>query len=343
MEIGVMRQNENLLDKLAGYDGIAVICIISADGRCLYFSNHETKGDRTIKYKTVLGRRYLIAEYEDDAGVEQKIFDNNRIQGILNYNVSNIDGRKEYRFDITGKRSLQEIADERKLCRDDVQAIYNGISNIAGCISDYLIEPEHILIEPEYIFISESKVKAGAGDKEGEVKGGAGAGCGYGVGYRVRFIFSLAVSEDFESKLDGLNRFVLENIDYDDKKLVELVCGIYDMTALEKQDISQLADYINDCFGSMSEEGTDGSVGFGSPCEEQKMSAQQDAGFNTGAYWWESFKAGGQRALGSAARNRPVFVETSGDVRELIKRVAAFIIVLLILAAGAFAAYLKER
>ena len=280
----------------------------------------------------MLGRRYLIAEYEDDAGFEQKIFGNNRIPGLVDYRTEHIDGKKAYWFDITGKRSLQEIADERKLCRDDVQAIYNGIRDISDCVRDYLIEPEHIVLEPEYIFISESRVKAGAG-----------GGCGYGIEGCVRFILLLDRSEEFDSKLDELNRFMLENIDYDDRQLVEMVCRIYDMTALEKQDISQLADYINGCQGSMSEESTDGSVGFGSPCAEQKMSAQQDTGFNIGAHWGESFKAGGQHALDFAARNKPVFMETSGDVKELLKRVAAFIIVLLILAAGAFVVYLKER
>lgn len=77
----------------------------------------------------------------------------NNVKSILNSYSAEIDSRLQYWYNISGKRSLQDYVDEEGLSIDFVINLFEAINYAYGRLTKYLIDPSHIFLTPESLFL----------------------------------------------------------------------------------------------------------------------------------------------------------------------------------------------
>lgn len=150
------------------------------------------------EYKNDLGVSRLIFEldgaYEED--YRSRMILSNRVPGILPCVIGRVDERTRFCFEITGTRALKEELAERPAGMPLIQNLITSLLQAREGCAAYLIPAMNILLDPEYIFMS---------------------------GDTFSFCFLPAWERDFAEAFHELTGALLERVDYEDQKAVELV------------------------------------------------------------------------------------------------------------------------
>ena len=80
-------------------------------------------------------------------------------EGILPMRLHKVDGEKEYVYDLSGVIPLKKYFSEHPLTADKVKELLEGVFQCYKQAQQYLLEPEHLVIDPEYIFYSTAQKK----------------------------------------------------------------------------------------------------------------------------------------------------------------------------------------
>ena len=81
----------------------------------------------------------------------------NHIRGILPVSGKGIENKTIYEYNITGKHSLKKKFDEEKISVEEMRRILGQILEVVDQMEEYLLNPNSILLEPEYIFYEEGE------------------------------------------------------------------------------------------------------------------------------------------------------------------------------------------
>lgn len=111
------------------------------------------------KYKRGLNHTYMILElpdlYEED--YQMKMLQANRIEGILPLTGQGIDERSQYFYEISEKTSFKSIYEKKELKKEELESFLTQFLAVLSQIQRYLLDMNRILLEPEYIFVSDEK------------------------------------------------------------------------------------------------------------------------------------------------------------------------------------------
>lgn len=80
-------------------------------------------------------------------------------EGILPMRLHKVDGEKEYVYDLSGVIPLKKYFSEHPLTAGEVKELLEGVFQCYKQAQQYLLEPEHLVIDPEYIFYSTAQKK----------------------------------------------------------------------------------------------------------------------------------------------------------------------------------------
>lgn len=107
-----------------------------------------------VHYKRDLNSNYMILTDErKEEGYEVRMIAENRIYGFLPCVIQEHEQRTEYYYEITGRQSLQLIYERKKMNCEQLQEFLRELLRILEAAGEYLLNPEHFILEPEYIYL----------------------------------------------------------------------------------------------------------------------------------------------------------------------------------------------
>ena len=157
------------------------------------------------EYKRDINHNYLILEDEkgmDRSSYQVRMLLGNVIPSILRCHLQNLDGKNFYSYEITSKQSVASYYEGRKFHREDIRMILEGFFRVMEEMAEYLMNPEQLLIRPEYIYL--------------DIESG--------------MVFFCCLPEqggEVQTQLREFIEYMLPKLDHEDQEAVFLGYGIY--------------------------------------------------------------------------------------------------------------------
>lgn len=120
-----------------------------------YLENGEMKAE----IKRELNKTFLILEtenvYRED--YQMRMLKVNKIAGVLEVRGSGIGGGSRYEYNVSGKTTMQAIYEKQKLHAQDMKEFLFQLSETMERAEEYFLNPERLLLNPQYIFFEEGR------------------------------------------------------------------------------------------------------------------------------------------------------------------------------------------
>ncbi len=113
-----------------------------------------------ISYRTDLYASYMLIELPEDAdmqGYSFKMLENNKIKGVLPCKIRIEDGKGYLYADITNKRSLTVLYQDKEMQLEDMLYIFQHLLSILEEMRNYLLTEKMIWFDPQYIYEEEEE------------------------------------------------------------------------------------------------------------------------------------------------------------------------------------------
>ena len=159
------------------------------------------KENINIKYEHQNNSNYLViednVEYDD---YQYKMLRRNKPEHFLRFSMYSVNGRYGIYYDITSRQQLSKYYEYGKMTMEDVKSICVNISEMVRIAEDYMLDIDHVKIEPRFIYMD-------VGTK------------------KLQFVYHTKVNEySFNESLKILFEFILEHFDHslDKESIVQL-------------------------------------------------------------------------------------------------------------------------
>ena len=176
--------------------------------------------------KRILNHTYIAVPAGGEAGAYgRNILAANRISGLLDCRAEHLDGKTVLLFDVTSRQSLKVFLGKRRISADFLRTILAGILTAAENLEEYLLDPGHFVLRPEYVFLDAAAKETG-------------------------LVYDAGFTGDFFESLKELAGFFLENIPEDDHEAILLAYRFSHELDAPTRNITSLLDLIsaeNDC------------------------------------------------------------------------------------------------
>ena len=190
-------------------------------------------------YQRELKRNYLIVETETSEGqgeppFEQKMLEQNQIDGILRFQVRQKDEEVRFFYEITSKQPLSRLLEGQTIQAEQIRALVFGIARSLDHMEQYLLSEKSVLLDPEYLYVDPESLKVWLCLVPG---------------------MECDVPEDYSRFLE----YLLGKVDHRDKESVVLAYGLYQETRKENYgmtDILRLAQQKSSVSGPNHKNGT---------------------------------------------------------------------------------------
>ena len=176
-----------------------------------------------VSYSRRLDYQYMMIETGGEARSDYRLsmLINNRINGFLPVHVQQMNGKSTLSYEITSLENLPEFLDARKITYDEMVSLLLQFCSAVSEVGRYLLDGEGILLEPQYIYVSKSLE-------------------------RIRFCYYPYQHMPLHQSVNVLCRFLIDHIDYDDRRSLELAYGLFQESLRENLSISVIVGCIKD-------------------------------------------------------------------------------------------------
>ena len=169
------------------------------------------KENINIKYEHQNNSNYLViednVEYDD---YQYKMLRRNKPEHFLRFSMYSVNGRYGIYYDITSRQQLSKYYEYGKMTMEDVKSICVNISEMVRIAEDYMLDIDHVKIEPRFIYMD-------VGTK------------------KLQFVYHTKVNGySFNESLKILFEFILEHFDHSLDK--ESIVQLYEVYQKEKRD-----------------------------------------------------------------------------------------------------------
>lgn len=158
------------------------------------------------EYKRDMNHNYLILREEegavDTASYQVRMLAGNVVPSILKCHLQNLDGQLLFYYDVTSRQSVSMLFEERKFKGKDLRLLLGGFVRVMEELTEYLLNPEYLVLQPEYIFL----------DVEAE---------------RVFFCCLPGLHREVQAQFRELVEYILPKMDHEEQDAVMLGYGIY--------------------------------------------------------------------------------------------------------------------
>ena len=190
-------------------------------------------------YQRELKRTYLIVETETSEGqgeppFEQKMLEQNQIDGILRFQVRQKDEEVRFFYEITSKQPLSRLLEGQTIQAEQIRALVFGIARSLDHMEQYLLSEKSVLLDPEYLYVDPESLK-------------------------VWLCLVPGMECDFPEDYSRFLEYLLGKVDHRDKESVVLAYGLYQETRKENYgmaDILRLAQQKSSVSGPNHKNGT---------------------------------------------------------------------------------------
>lgn len=148
--------------------------------------------------KREMNKSYLVLDREDN-GYQSEMICKNLIEGLVPSKIVEWDQKQYLYYDISSKKPIDKVFAKRKIGLEEIKAILYAIDNLQKISNLYLLEPQNVLTEPEYIFWDY---------------------CNDSINW---ILYPSRKSSSFNT----LAEFILEKVDTEDTEAVKVAYGLY--------------------------------------------------------------------------------------------------------------------
>lgn len=190
-----------------------------------------------VSYSRRLDYQYMMIETDEEARSDYRLsmLINNRINGFLPVHVQQMNGKSTLSYEITSLENLPEFLDARKITYDEMVSLLLQFCSAVSEVRRYLLDGEGILLEPQYIYVSKSLE-------------------------RIRFCYYPYQHMPLHQSVNVLCRFLIDHIDYDDRRSLELAYGLFQESLRENLSISVIVGCIKDRLENATNDSCDSKV-----------------------------------------------------------------------------------
>lgn len=190
-----------------------------------------------VSYSRRLDYQYMMIETDEEARSDYRLLMliNNRINGFLPVHVQQMNGKSTLSYEITSLENLPEFLDARKITYDEMVSLLLQFCSAVSEVGRYLLDGEGILLEPQYIYVSKSLE-------------------------RIRFCYYPYQHMPLHQSVNVLCRFLIDHIDYDDRRSLELAYGLFQESLRENLSISVIVGCIKDRLENATNDSCDSKV-----------------------------------------------------------------------------------
>ena len=140
-----------------------------------------------------------------DPNYELEMLQNNRLKGLLPFDLAAENGVWKMVYDITGQQSLDSWMETEKMDADVFSALLFAIAELYGRIAPYLIGEEKICLQPDHIFVRNGTLE-------------------------FSFCFLPELQSTSTDPVRELLEYLIAKIDHHDDRLVQVVYQAYEKT-----------------------------------------------------------------------------------------------------------------
>lgn len=150
------------------------------------------------------------------------MMEHNEIYGLAPFNYFYINDMVCFQYDVSSCRPVSELFQKKEGRFDMVFFLCREVFLIVEKASEYLLKKENFLLRPEWIFcdLFQKKVK-------------------------LCYLPGKEKTEKREVLL--LLEYLMEHINHKDRRMVEFIYGLYDISAEEHISVEEILDYIDKC------------------------------------------------------------------------------------------------
>ena len=161
-----------------------------------------------VEYKRDVSHNYLILTEEkqiNTSSYQVRMLEGNVIPSVLRCRLQGLDGKVLFYYDITSRQSVASFYEQKKINGEDLRLIFGGFVTVLEELSEYLINPEQLVLAPEYIYLD-------AGKKE------------------IKFCCLPGYDHPVQEQFRELAEYFLPRLDHEDSDAVKLGYGVYRKT-----------------------------------------------------------------------------------------------------------------
>lgn len=157
------------------------------------------------EYKRDMNHNYLVLYGEDEIDTstyQVRMLVGNVVPSLLKCRIQGVDGEFSVYYDITSRQSLLTFYENKKFREEDLKLIFGEFIRVMEDAAEYLMNPEQLVLLPEYMFLEVEK-------KE------------------ISFCFLPGYQKDVKTQFQTLTEYILPKIDHGDEMAVMIGYGIY--------------------------------------------------------------------------------------------------------------------
>lgn len=168
-----------------------------------------------IELKHDIQKNYLVVHGGEECQYMVHMLEGTSVKGFLDLEVRVIDNQNHFYYDITGMESIEQKTQREKWNLAQLKQMVAEIMQTIGRAKEYLLEGSHFVLQPSYIYR--------------HMENGTIALC-----------YTWEHTEEINQQLTELFAYLLNAVDYQDKKAVEFVYLLYDMSREENCTLQRL-------------------------------------------------------------------------------------------------------
>ncbi len=151
---------------------------------------------------------YKEEHYEED--YQMPMLRQNRLDGILEVEGCEVDGKARYTYEVSGLTSMKTMYENACIKKQEIEAMINRILEVTEILQRYMLDPNCLVLKPEYIF-----------NKEG----------------RWFFCYFPGMEEDLCQLFHELTEYFVKMLDYEDTEGIFLAYELHKATLQEHYDL----------------------------------------------------------------------------------------------------------
>lgn len=268
------------------------------------------------EFKRDMNHNYLVfyGEQEiDTSSYQVRMLVGNVLPSILRCRLQAVDGNMMFYYDITSRQSISSLYEDKKFKREDLQKIFGGFLKTMEEMGEYLLNPGHLVMDPNYVFM----------DVE---KGG------------LYFCYLPGYEKEVQEQFRSFTEYILPKLDHTDGKAVMLGYGVYRSALEDSFHLEHIKKELYQNREEMPEENHGGNI-LPQKKEEpiEKVSGEpEDMGliWESDIYqsrqenekWKEGKEKKGKEKKGKEQKGKEQKAEQSSDTRKIVKEKAAALI-----------------
>lgn len=174
-----------------------------------------------VTYRRNLQKSYMCVKEQEEPAAEYELnmLKAEHVPYLLELDVVESDGEKNYLYDISGKQQMEDYLSGKKMGYEMLWKLLNSVRELCSVLPDYLLRENGICLKEEYIYVN-------LGDGS------------------LSFTYLPFWNESLQDAFARCMEQILRKIDHQDQAATELAYQIYQMSVMENVSIRKMLENI---------------------------------------------------------------------------------------------------